>query len=190
VVADGFHDGVHATVADAEALAGHPANIGFSGSGAIKRHIPDDHILLRGESGALGWIDDDLAARQPFAHVVVAVAFEDKRHAPRDEGAEALAGGTAEVQPDRVLRQTVPTISARHLATDDRTGHAIDVADGQGRRYGRSVFQRRPAQGQQRGLVQGLFQPAVAKPNSSAPSNAPITTSRPVLSWPSTSTAR
>ncbi len=28
----------------------------------------------------------------------------------------------------------------------------------------------------------------VAKPNSSAPSSAPITTSRPVLSWPSTST--
>ena len=30
---------------------------------------------------------------------------------------------------------------------------------------------------------------AVAKPNSSAPSSAPITTSRPVFSWPSTSTA-
>ena len=29
---------------------------------------------------------------------------------------------------------------------------------------------------------------AVAKPNSSAPSSAPMTTSRPVLSWPSTST--
>ncbi len=29
---------------------------------------------------------------------------------------------------------------------------------------------------------------AVAKPNSSAPSSAPTTTSRPVLSWPSTST--
>ena len=42
-------------------------------------------------------VDDDLAAGQALADVVVGVAFEGQGHAPRDEGAEALAGRALEV---------------------------------------------------------------------------------------------
>ena len=37
-------------------------------------------------------VDDDLAAGQALADVVVGVAFERQRHAARHERAEALAG--------------------------------------------------------------------------------------------------
>ena len=52
-----------------------------------------------------GGIDDDLAAGQPLADVVVGVALQDKGHAARHERAEALAGRALEVDPDRVLGQ-------------------------------------------------------------------------------------
>ena len=40
----------------------------------------------------LGGIDDDLAAGEPLADVVVGVAFERQRDPARHERAEALAG--------------------------------------------------------------------------------------------------
>ena len=40
--------------------------------------------------------DDDLAARETLAEVVVGVAFEHERHAARHERPEALAGGAFE----------------------------------------------------------------------------------------------
>ena len=41
-------------------------------------------------------VDDDLAAGEALAAVVVGVAFEAQRHAARHEGAEALAGRARE----------------------------------------------------------------------------------------------
>jgi hypothetical protein len=52
VVADGFDDGVHAAVADAEALAGHAADVGLAAGRAVERHVADDDVLLRHKGGA------------------------------------------------------------------------------------------------------------------------------------------
>ena len=52
-------------------------------------------------------IDDDLAAGQPLADVVVGVAFQRQRHARAARSAEALAGRALEVQLDRVVRQAL-----------------------------------------------------------------------------------
>ena len=50
-------------------------------------------------------IDDDLAAGEPLAEVIVGVAFEHERHAARHERAEALAGRALEMDADRVVGQ-------------------------------------------------------------------------------------
>src|SRR5207249_10520840 len=49
--------------------------------------------------------DDQSAAREPLAPVVVGVALEREGDPPRHEGTEALAGGAGEVDPDRVIGQ-------------------------------------------------------------------------------------
>ena len=52
----------------------------------------DDDVFLGREGGTLRRVDDDLAAGEAFADVIVGVAFEAEGHAARDERAEALAG--------------------------------------------------------------------------------------------------
>ena len=63
-----------------------------------------------------GGIDDDLAAREALAAVVVHVAFDANRDARRAERADALAGRAAEVELDRVFRQTLRAVTARDFA--------------------------------------------------------------------------
>jgi len=79
VIADAFDDRVHAGVADAEAFADDAAEVDLAGDRAIADDVAGDDILLGLESGGerLGRrIDDDLAAGEAFAEIVVGVAFE------------------------------------------------------------------------------------------------------------------
>ena len=50
-----------------------------------------------------GGYDDDAAAREALAEVVVGVALELERDAAREERAEALAGRAGELDADRVV---------------------------------------------------------------------------------------
>ena len=52
-------------------------------------------------------INDDLAAAQTFAEIIVGVAFELERHAARHERAKALARAAVELELDRVFGQAV-----------------------------------------------------------------------------------
>ena len=76
VIAHGLDDGVDAAVADAEALARHAADVGLAAGGPVEGDVADDDVLLRDERAARRRIDDDLAAGQPLAEVVVGVALE------------------------------------------------------------------------------------------------------------------
>src|SRR5438093_45020 len=60
-------------------------------------------VLLGRERRRARGEDDQSAAREPLAPVVVGVALEREGDPPRHEGAEALAGGAGEVDPDRVV---------------------------------------------------------------------------------------
>ena len=91
MIADSFDDGVDARIADAEAFAGHAADVGFTRRGAIKRYVTDDNVFCGVEGGAGVRIDDDLAAGETLAEIIVRVAFESEAHAARHERAEALA---------------------------------------------------------------------------------------------------
>ena len=50
-------------------------------------------------------IDDELAAAQAFAEIIVRIAFEFERHALGHERAEALAGAAVELELHGVFGQ-------------------------------------------------------------------------------------
>ena len=98
-------DGVRAGVADREPLARPAPDIDFPGSRAVQGRVADDDVLVRHEGRAGGRRNDDLAAGQAFAEIVVGVAVQQQRHARRDKCAERLARRAVERQLDGVFRQ-------------------------------------------------------------------------------------
>ena len=71
VIADAFDDGERAAVADGEAFAGDAAEVRLAAGRAVERDVADEDVVLGDEARLLRRIDDDLAARQPLADVVV-----------------------------------------------------------------------------------------------------------------------
>ena len=161
VIADPFDDRVGAAVADGEALAGDAAEEGLAGGGAVERHVADEDVLLGGEGRLLRRVDDDPAAREPLADVVVGVPFQRQRHAARDEGAEALPGGAGELQLDGVVGQPVRTVLPRDLAAGDGADDAVDVADRERRRNLLAARDGRLAQRQDGGHVERVLEAVV-----------------------------
>src|SRR5690606_24038068 len=95
VIADPLDDRSRAAVAHAEALGRAAPEERAAGGRAVERDVADQHVVLGRESAFARRVDDQPAARQALADVVVAVAFELERDALREERAEALAGGAA-----------------------------------------------------------------------------------------------
>src|SRR5207249_10908688 len=96
VVADDFDDCVDARIADRKALAGHAADEHLAARRAVKRYVAGDDIFLRRERAAFGRVEDNPAAAQALAKIVVGVALQNPRQAPGHERAEALAGAAFE----------------------------------------------------------------------------------------------
>ncbi len=97
MIAHAFDHGCCAGVADGEALAGDTVEENFAAGGAVEDDIADENAFLGQEARSLGRIGDDAPAGEAFAEIVVGVAFKLERDALRDEGAEALAGRSAEL---------------------------------------------------------------------------------------------
>ena len=74
MVADALDDGDRAGVAHAEALAGDAAEEGLAAGGAVEDHVAGDDVVLGDERRVVGRADDDAAAGQALADVVVGVA--------------------------------------------------------------------------------------------------------------------
>ena len=163
VVADGLDDRLDAGVAHAETLARHAADVHLARGCAIKGDIADDDVLLRDERRARGRVDDDLAAGQALADVIVGVALEDKGHAVGEERAEALAGRALEVDADGVVGQAGGAPLAGDLAAGDRADDPVDVADGQLGYDLLAPLDGRLAEGKQRREVQRLLQAVVLR---------------------------
>ena len=92
-------------VAHREALAGHAVEERLAAGGAVERHVADEDVLFRQEGGAARRIDDQPAAGEALADVVVGVAFQFQRHARWPGSAEALAGRAGELEADGVVGQ-------------------------------------------------------------------------------------
>ena len=137
VVAGPFDDGLRPAVADAEPLAGPAAEERPAARRPVERDVADQDVVLGDEPRRPGREDDDLAAGEPLADVVVGVALERQRDPARHERAEALAGRAGELELDRVVGQAGAAVPPRQLAAEDRADRAVDVADRQ--------LERRPA---------------------------------------------
>ena len=131
VVADAFHDGSDAGIADAEALASAAVDVDLAGRGTIHGDVADDDVVLSFEAGVRRRVDDEFAAGEALAEVVVGVALDGERHAARDEGAEALTGRTLKADTNGVLWETLRAVFLGDLVAGDRAGDAVDVLDRQ-----------------------------------------------------------
>ena len=75
MVADGLNNRLHAGVTDAEALASHAAEVSLAARRTVEGDVANNHVLLGAKGGAAGRVDDELAAGEAFAAVVVGIAF-------------------------------------------------------------------------------------------------------------------
>ena len=94
------------------------------------------------ERGAARRIDDQPAAGESLADVIVGVAFEFQRHALGEKRAEALARRAGELEADGVVRQPRRAVPPRDFARQHGAHRAVHVADRQLDLDRRAVFDR------------------------------------------------
>ena len=128
VVSHALDNGGRAAVADAEALTGHAGDEGLAAGGTVKGHVAGDDVFLGLVADALGRADDDLAAGQALAHVVVAVAGQAEGQALGDERAKALAACADALGGVDIVGQGAAVL-AGDLAAKDGTQGAVGVGD-------------------------------------------------------------
>src|SRR6266550_1084520 len=149
VIAQGFDHGADSAVTHTKPLTRYATDVGFAACRPVERHVADDHVVFRSECGVAGRVDNDLAARQAFAEVVVCVALEFQRYSTRHKRAETLPGRSIERELNRIGGQTLRTVAPRHRTTKHCADSTIDVADGQCRRNGCAIVEGRIAEFQQ-----------------------------------------
>src|SRR6202023_845788 len=129
MIAGAFDHGDRAGVAHREALAGDAAEIALALDRAIHHGVADDDGFLRHDAGIARRLDDDAAAGQALADIVVAFAFEIEGDAARQPGAERLARSALEADVDGIVRQAGVTVDLRHRAGQHGAGAAVGVVD-------------------------------------------------------------
>jgi hypothetical protein len=129
MIAGALDDGRGAGIAHAKALAGDAAKIRLAGNRAVHHRIADDDVLV-GLRRRLGIrIDDDPAARQALADIIVGCSLQLEADAAREECAEALTGDAIECDMYRVLGQSCVPVAPRDDAGQHRTHRAMRIAD-------------------------------------------------------------
>jgi len=160
MAADALDHGDDSGVAHGEAFAGNAAEIAFAADCPIEHRIADDDAVMAHQFALPRRVDDDPAARQPLADIVVALTFQFQRHAARQESAEALSGGTGEIHMHRIVGQAGVAVPLGDLSGQHRADGAVDVADRQVDRHRQQLVQRRSRQGD-KSMIQRLFQVVV-----------------------------
>jgi hypothetical protein len=91
VIAGAFDDRYRAAVAYGKALTCHTPYEGFAACCTVQGGIANDDIFFSPEGAACRRNRDQAAAGEPFAKVVIGIAFQPERDAACQESAEALA---------------------------------------------------------------------------------------------------
>ena len=144
MVAGALDDGHGPRVAHGETLADLPADVDFATGGAIKERVARNDACPRVKS-ASGWRNDDnAAAGEPLAQIVVGFTFENEVDARHEKGSERLACRPGELHVDFVIVQAGGTTALRHFTREESTDRAVCVADIHHHRYtlqaGRFVY--------------------------------------------------
>src|SRR5205823_10919530 len=117
-----------ARVADGEALAGDPGEIGLAAGRSIEAGVADDDVVRGDSRRALRLADDEGPARQALAGIVVAVADQLERDSRGEIGAEALPRRAGQADVDRAVGQPVRAVAAGDLAGEPGADRAVLVA--------------------------------------------------------------
>src|SRR5690606_19047945 len=143
VVADAFDDRARAAVTHAEALGRAAAEERASAGRAVQRDVADQHVLLGLEAAFARRVDDQPAAGEALADVVVAVALELERVSLREERTEALPGGPAQLDVDRIRREPALAPLLHERVAQHRAHGAVRVHDRQLDPHLLAAFDRR-----------------------------------------------
>ena len=92
MVANAFDNRTGTGVAHGESLRRYAPDIRFTTGCAIQNDIARNNVFFRFKGAFYRWIQDDLAAGQPFTEVVIGITFYGKRDAFRQPCPQALPG--------------------------------------------------------------------------------------------------
>ena len=98
MIACAFDYGGGAGVADGKAFACASVGVEVAACGSVEAGVADDYVAAGVEDRACVGFDDDFAAVDAFAYVVVAFACEVEADSFVVECTEALSGGSLEVE--------------------------------------------------------------------------------------------
>src|SRR5581483_9125052 len=142
MVASALDHGGCAGITHREPLAGNAAEITFAVGSAVEHRIADDDRLFRNDARIGLRPDDQAAARQALAHIIVRITLELEGDAARKPGAERLAGGADEAHVDGVVRKPRVSVTLGDLAGQHSAGGAIDVLDDALQAHRRTAVER------------------------------------------------
>src|SRR5208282_2631316 len=111
VVAGALDHSDGARIAYRKALAGDAVEVGLAFGCSIHNRVADDDVLWTEAAEIVGRTHDDASPGQTLARVVVGIADQVKRDAAGQKSAEALAGGSLQLDVNRVVRQFAMTIA-------------------------------------------------------------------------------
>src|SRR5262249_51165499 len=129
MVTRALDDGDGTGVAHGKALAGDTAEIAFTLDRAIHHGVADDDALFRHDAAVPRRLDDDFAARETLADIVVTFTFELEGDALGKPRAEGLARGALQAHGDGVVGQARMAVDLRHPAREHRARRTVGVVD-------------------------------------------------------------
>src|SRR6185312_863793 len=156
MVADALDDGGDTRIAHGEPFTGDAAEIGLALGRAVKHGIADDDGFFGAYPAVFRRTDDETAARQPLADIVVGSPFQLERYAARQKCAERLPGRTGEFHRDRIFAQALVPEASCYFARQHRPDRTIDIADRHFDRNRLPGFKRRPRLFDQRAVENGV----------------------------------
>ena len=142
MVAHTLHHRRGAGVANREPFAGHAVEERLTAGGAVQHHVAHQDIVLRHKRRRAWRIDDNAAAGEALAHIVVGVAFQHQSHARGEKRAEALTRAAVERDTDCFVRESGRSVFLRDGAREHRTHCAMHIADGQVELHRRAILNR------------------------------------------------
>src|SRR5207344_3344542 len=105
MIAGAFDHRDRTGVTHGKALAGDAAEIAFTLGRAVHHRVADDDGFFRHDAGIARRLDDDAAAREALADIVVAFTFELEGYTACQPRPESLPRGALEADLDGVVRQ-------------------------------------------------------------------------------------
>jgi len=94
-------------IAHRETLARNTPKIAFARNRSVKHGVANDDRFFGRNAAIGGRTDDDASSRQAFADIIIALAFKFEGDAACEPGAEALPGGSGQLDANGVVGRPV-----------------------------------------------------------------------------------